>query len=615
MLDGFVLLGAVEHAGGSPTEYRVLDVNPAFEELVGIPRPRLLGLLLGEVLRDLAPRCLRAFSEAAASGQPARFEEYSAALEKYLEVVALPSAEGESAAILSDVTERRTVEEALRRERDFTKNLVENSPAFFAATDREGKVIMMNQAMLKALGYSMEEVAGRDYLSTFIPEKERDRVAARFFETIRRKKGLEGDNFVRAKDGRELLVEWRNNVVLNRAGEVEYRYGLGIDVTERRRLEEQIRQSQKMEAVGRLAGGVAHDFNNLLTAILGYSELALLRLDAADPLRRDLEEIRRAGERAASLTRQLLAFSRRQVLEPVLLDLGQVVLELQKMLMRILGEDVELEVRAQPGVGIVRADPGQVQQVVVNLAVNARDAMPQGGRLTIEVSEKALERKAAALRGLEPGRYAILTVSDTGHGIDEEVRAHLFEPFFTTKEVGKGTGLGLATVHGIVSQSGGHVEVRSQPGRGATFRVYFPRAAAPAERQAPPAPAPEPARGTETILVVEDAADVRALVREILTAHGYRVLEAADGAAALEFCRSEAPVHLLLTDLVMPGMGGRAVAERLSSCWPGLKVLFMSGYPDRLLTEPTGSNPAPAFLAKPFQPQELARKVRALLGG
>ncbi|MBI5439940.1 MAG: MEDS domain-containing protein [Deltaproteobacteria bacterium] len=375
----------------------------------------------------------------------------------------------------------------------------------------------------------------------------------------------------------------------------------------------QFRQAQKMEAVGRLAGGVAHDFNNLLTAILGYCELVLLRLEPEDPVRREVDEIRRAAERAAALTHQLLAFSRSQVLQPVLVDLGEVVTEVHRMLERIVGEDVELEVRSAPEQGLVLADAGQIQQVIVNLAVNARDAMPEGGKLTIETRNAGPGEGTDGADGTGAESYVVLTVSDTGHGMEEEVQAHLFEPFFTTKDAGKGTGLGLATVHGIVTQSGGRIEVGSRPGSGTTFRIYLPRASVPARPKPPHRSHPRARHGTETILVVEDSLEVRALVCEVLRRQGYRVLEAEGGEAALELCGSQGPIDLLLTDVVMPGMSGRAVAERLSTCSPRLKVLYMSGYTDRAFAELPGPGGEVGFIQKPFQPQDLAQKVREIL--
>jgi len=380
------------------------------------------------------------------------------------------------------------------------------------------------------------------------------------------------------------------------------------------RLREQFLQSQKMEAVGRLAGGVAHDFNNMLTAVLGYCELSLAGLREDDPLHADLSEIRRAGLRASSLTRQLLAFSRKQVLEPRALDLNEAVRGLEKMLRRLIGEDIELRFALAGALGTVLADPGQVEQVVLNLVVNARDAMPRGGRLTIETQNVELdEAYAASHADVRPGRYAMLAVGDTGSGMGPEVVAHLFEPFFTTKEKGKGTGLGLSTVYGIVKQSRGHVLAYSEPGRGSTFKVYLPRTDAVAEAEAR-RPAPASFRGTETVLLVEDDDIVRAITQRILRSHGYKVIEARNGGDALLACETrEEPIAIVLTDVVMPQMSGPQLVARLAKVRPGLKVLYMSGYTAGAIEDHGVREAAVALLQKPFTAESLVRKLREVL--
>jgi signal transduction histidine kinase len=385
-------------------------------------------------------------------------------------------------------------------------------------------------------------------------------------------------------------------------------------MAQQRRLEEQLIQSQKMEGIGRLAGGVAHDFNNLLTAILGYAELMESQLED-EGLRSELREIRLAGERAAALTRQLLAFSRRQVLQPRTLDLNIVVSDVEKMLARLIGEDVTLVTRLEPALGSVKADPGQIEQVIMNLAVNARDAMPEGGTLTFETANAMLDADFVAVHsGALPGAYVVLTVTDTGTGMTDEVRGHAFEPFFTTKEKGKGTGLGLATAYGIVKQSGGHITVDSEAGRGTTFRIYLPRVegtAADSERTTSSSLLPT---GTETILLVEDEAGVRRLSSTVLETQGYIVLEAASGDIALQVARSETgPIHLIVTDVVMPGMNGRELWERLKVLRPDSRVLFMSGYTDDAIARHGVLEPGIAFLQKPFTPFSLAQKVREVL--
>jgi len=415
------------------------------------------------------------------------------------------------------------------------------------------------------------------------------------------------------RDGRSRV--FLNNVIgFLEDGHLVRVWGTQRDVTDQRHLEEQFRQSQKMEAVGQLAGGIAHDFNNLLTAILGNAQLLLRDLPAGDAKRGDVEEIRKASERAASLTRQLLAYSRRQMLQPVVLDLNVVVAEMDKMLRRLIGEHIALATVLAPDLGRVRADPNQIEQVIVNLAVNARDAMTEGGKLTIETANIDLDEPFAQTHlGSLPGPYAMLAVTDSGTGMDATVRAHLFEPFFTTKEVGKGTGLGLATVYGIVKQSGGYISVYSEPGHGSSFKIYLPRITAPAG----PAGAAQKTgaeRGSETVLVVEDEPAVLTLSRRALEAHGYVVLAASDAAAAMRIVeRHGGTIHLLVTDVVMPGLSGRELADRLTSRRPGIRVLYMSGYPGDAVVQhgalPLGS----AFLQKPFSADGLARKVRDVL--
>jgi signal transduction histidine kinase/ActR/RegA family two-component response regulator len=383
-----------------------------------------------------------------------------------------------------------------------------------------------------------------------------------------------------------------------------------------RNTEEQLQQSQKLEAVGRLAGGISHDFNNLLTAIMGYSDLTLNRLSEKDPLKRNLIEIKKAGERAAALTRQLLAFSRKQVLQPKVLDLNIVVSDLEKMLRRMIGEDIELTTSLQPQLGNVKADPGQMEQVIMNLVVNARDAMPAGGKVTIETANVYLDESYARQHlAVASGPYIMLAVSDTGTGMDAETQTHMFEPFFTTKEAGKGTGLGLSMVYGIVKQSGGNIWIYSEMGRGTTFKIYFPRVAASAEKYTHSAAALDIPTGSETILLVEDADMVRDLAREVLEEiSGYRVLEAANADAAFMICeKHQGHIDLLLTDVVMPGGSGSEVSAKVRALKPDIRVLYMSGYTDDAIVRHGVLEAGLNFIQKPFTPNALALKVREVL--
>jgi nitrogen-specific signal transduction histidine kinase/CheY-like chemotaxis protein len=391
--------------------------------------------------------------------------------------------------------------------------------------------------------------------------------------------------------------------------------GVAREVTDRKRLEEQLRQAQKMEAVGQLAGGVAHDFNNLLGVITGYGELLARDLGPDHPARRRVEQIRKAADRAVGLTRQLLAFSRKQVLEPKVLDLSAVVADLESMLRRLIGENVHIVTVFGQGLGRVKADPGQIEQVIVNLAVNARDAMPGGGKLIIETADVEIDESYVRNhRYVEPGPFVMLAVSDTGQGMDPDILSRVFEPFFTTKEEGRGTGLGLSTVYGIVKQSGGHITVYSEPGRGTTFKVYLPRVgekAAEIVATAPPAPPPS---GSETVLLVEDADGLRVMIRELLEGGGYTVLEASNPGDALKRAEEHrGPLHVVLTDVIMPGMSGPDLAARLEAMRPGLRLVYMSGYTDEAIGHHGMLDGGTHFLQKPFTSDALLHKIRQVL--
>jgi PAS domain S-box-containing protein len=501
---------------------------------------------------------------------------------------------------------------ALRESEERYRDLVENASDIVFTTDAAGRFTSINRTGERVVGYRRDELLAMTIFDVVPPEQQQG--AAQALARALASGGMVFEGEVVVKDGRRLTLEVSARAMVV-DGKVVGAHGIARDVTERRRLEEQLRQAQKMEAIGRLAGGVAHDFNNLLTIMTGRTELLLEKLAPGDPLRRDLELVQKTAERAAGLTQRLLAFSRKQVLQPRVLDLNQAVLGLVPMLRRLIGEDIELTVETADEPSPVRADPGQVEQVVLNLAVNARDAMPNGGRLAIATTTVAPPQRSRSARG-EPsgGPHVRLSVRDSGEGMDTETQAKIFEPFFTTKDTGKGTGLGLATVYGIVAQSGGHLEVVSEPGHGSEFRVYLPRVDAPVD-DGVAAAGGQPARGgTETILLVEDEEDVRTLARVLLQREGYTVVDAPDPHEALHLMERHAgPLDLLLTDVIMPRMSGRELADRLGALRPGLPVLFMSGYTDDAIGRHGVLEPSTAFLQKPFSPDALAHKVRAVL--
>src|SRR6201987_1464085 len=508
----------------------------------------------------------------------------------------------------------RVAQESLRRSEANFRSLVTNAPYGICSCDASGKVLDANPAFLELLGLtSLDDLVGQHIYS---PYSDTDqwfdladhlRSSAPFKGLTAEWKRKGGSTVVRIS-GRSVDLGRKEGKVFELFAE---------DVTERRALEEQLRQSQKMEAVGRLAGGIAHEFNNLLMVISGYFEFLLERLGAEPHLRGPAQEIASAAERASSLTRQLLAFSRKQMLAPRIINLNHIATENLKMLTRMIGEDIDLVMVPSPHLWSVRADAGQIEQVIMNLAVNARDAMPSGGKLTIETSNVTLDEEYARLQTpLRPGDYVMVAISDTGVGMDAETQSHIFEPFFTTKGP-KGTGLGLSTVYGIVKQSGGYVWVYSEIGRGTTFKIYLPRVAGTGE---PVVQVPatlqslrvEP--GTETILLVEDEANLRYLARQYLEKQGYKVIEAADGAVAMQIAVAhEAVIHLLLTDVIMPGMNGRELAQRISEIRPNVKVLYMSGYTENVIGHNGTLDAGVRLLQKPFTLRDLKNKVREVL--
>jgi two-component system cell cycle sensor histidine kinase/response regulator CckA len=515
----------------------------------------------------------------------------------------------------TEVLERKQIEEALRQSEDRFRTIFEKAANGMVTTTPEGHFLQVNPAFCTFVGYSETELLKMTMSAVTHPEhrEETKLLLKEISAGLRQLVDIE-KRYLR-KDGSTVWGHTTAVWLFDANRRPVQSVVLVQDITNRKNLEEQLRQAQKMEAVGRLAGGVAHDFNNLLTAILGHSELLLSYLAPDDRLRRDVEEIKKGGERGAALTRQLLAFSRKQILEPRVVNLNSIVGSMETMLRRLIGEDVQLITKTPHELGLVKCDPGQMEQIILNLAVNARDAMPRGGQLTIETANHELN-EAYALKhvSVKPGRYVMLAVSDTGCGMDAETRSRMFEPFFTTKALGQGTGLGLSMVYGIVQQSEGNIDVHSEPGRGTAFRIYLPRIGVAAEHAETVKDVSTILTGSETILLVEDEEIVRTLVCSVLQAQGYNVLEADHGDEALRISESHlGPIHLMLTDIVMPEISGSELAGRLCPLRPEMRVLYMSGYIDDATVRHGVLEPGMAFLQKPFAPDILISKVRQVL--
>jgi PAS domain S-box-containing protein len=595
---------------------RFIDVNDSFLRTFGYQREQVIARTVLEldmwqwaIDRDLIVELLR--EQGSVRDMESSFRTRSGELRDGLSSIDLIELDGEICllSMVIDITERKRANAALRDSEERYRLIAEHSRDLIALLDGQGHVLYASPSHQYVLGYAPIELIGQLAIDNVHPD-DRDLIGRE------RAKLASQDHIqvtVRARhaNGDWLWMEISSSALDQYGGTLN----VSRDVTERKRLEAQLLQAQKIETVGRLAGGIAHDFNNLLTAITGYADLAIEALAPTNPVRGDIEELRKAADRATSLTRQLLAFARKQRIEPRVLDLNQLILNMREFIRRLIGEHIELITLPAADLGSVQADASQIEQVIVNLVVNARDAMPQGGRLAIETANVVLDPSyAVGYIDLVAGRYVLLTVGDTGVGMDAVVKQHLFEPFFTTKAIGKGTGLGLATCYGIVKQHGGSIQAYSELGRGTLMKVYLPRIDAPPDPP-PSADTRASSRGHETILLVEDEPAVRDLAARALREQGYTVLEASDGLEALRIAEQEqdARIDLLLTDVVMPRMGGRALAERMSAIRPGIKVLFTSGYTEDAILHAGQLANGTHFLHKPFSLAGLGRKVRGIL--
>jgi PAS domain S-box-containing protein len=608
-----VAIHKLVRSNGKAENYVVTEVNRRFEEILGVRREDAVGKLGTDLYKSDRPPYLSEYASAVETGTSFQFETYYPPMDKHFLISVAPMGEDGFATIFFDVTGQKRSEEGMRS----LVTAIEQTGETVVITDLDGTIQYTNPAGERVTGYSKREMIGQN--PRIMKSGKHDaEFYRRMWTTITQGNVWAGRLTNRKKDGTLFEEDATISPIRGADGRISGFVAVKRDVTEQLQLERQFRQAQKLESIGRLAGGVAHDFNNLLTVINGYGDLLLKSLREPDPLRMYAGEIRKAGGRAASLTKQLLTFSRKQPIEPSMVDLNETIRQSAPMLQRLIGEDIVLETHLEDSVGCVMADADQIHQVIMNLVVNARDAMPKGGRLEIRTSsaEFSAGESAAIPPNAIPGSYVAIAVTDTGHGIEETIRQHIFEPFFTTKEEGKGTGLGLSTVYGIVRQSSGWIDVRSEVGAGSSFLIYLPRVdASPVEERRTSAAAAE--TGNETILVVEDQEAVRALIRGVLEERGYRVVEASDGKEAMAAAeRHMGRIHLLLTDVILPGMNGKELSELLlDKMGCDLKVLFISGYTANVIMRSGTDERSAPFLHKPFSPDELAAKVREVLSG
>jgi PAS domain S-box-containing protein len=624
MLDGFALHEIICDEHGIPVDYRFLEINPAFERMTGLKAEESLGKTVRDLMPGIETHWIVTYGRVALTGEPVFFESYTKELDKHFQVTAFRPAPNQFACIFTDVTEHRRAEEALRESEVRYRELVENANSIILRMDKMGTVTFMNEFAQQFFGYHVDEIVGRSVMGTIVPESDssgRDLRAMIHDIGLHPERYVANENENMKRDGTRVWISWTNKPMTDSSGMVNEILCVGNDATarklaeeEREKLQVQLNQAQRIESVGRLAGGVAHDFNNMLGVILGHAEMALLKLNPEHPHYHDLQAIHAAAERSADLTRQLLAFARRQTITPTVVDLNATIEGMLKMLRRLIGEDIDLAWKPGSGLWPLKMDPSQLDQILANLCVNARDAIEGVGKVTIETTN-ALFDESYCRQNAEVliGEYVLLAVSDDGCGMEKETLVQIFDPFFTTKELGQGTGLGLATVYGIVKQNNGFINVYSEPGEGTTFKIYLPRHTAGSEiaKAAPPEPV---GRGHETILLVEDEPAILKIGKEMLENFGYTVQAAGTPGEAIRIAEEHAgDINLLMTDVIMPEMNGRELARRLLSLYPELACLFMSGYTADVIAHRGVLEEGVHFIQKPFSVNGLAAKVREAL--
>ncbi len=623
MLDGFALHEIILDEKGIPCDYKFLDVNPAFEKMIGEKREDILGKTVLEIIPTIEPAWIEHYGKVALTGEFIRFEDYSAGLDKHFEVNAFCPDKGKFATVFRDITARVNAESALREsESRFRKALVQ-APFPVILHAENGEILLINQAWTDITGYSYEEIPTTQIWAEKAYGIKKDSVQ----EDINTLYGLEtqkdeGEYIINTKSGDTRCWYFSSAPLGNLSDGRRLVISMALDMTDFKRseekriqLEEELTRSQRLDSIGRLAAGIAHDYNNLLTVILGNTELLLDGKKVGNPDFESLQQIQNTVEKATGLTRQLLAFGRRQVMEIKPVDLNRLIENFVKMMKRLLGEDIELLTRFSPKIPAVLGDSISMEQVLMNLCVNARDAMPNGGKVIIETfSIHLTESLMSTHTDLHPGEWVCLSITDTGVGMTQDILSHLFEPFFTTKGIGKGTGLGLATCYGIIKQHNGDISVYSELGHGTTFRIYLPVTTEPGIAEVKIVNPPQVLQGTETILVVEDESSVRKMICTFLSEKGYKVIESLTTEDALRIVRySQDEIDLILSDVIMPGMDGKTLYEQVKVIRPYIKVLFMSGYPDEIISPRGIIQKGIPFLQKPFNSQTLNAKIREVL--